>query len=74
MPARRVGRLDTLGGIVTELGRVYRDCRNGRTSSGDGAKLAYMLGTLRATIETADLEGRLATLEAELHEGKSNAD
>lgn len=72
-PSRRVGRLDHVGGVVKELGRVYRDARTGRLPSGDATRLAYVLGTIRQAIETGELAARLDTIERDM-KGGNNAD
>lgn len=63
IPAIRVGRLDSVGGVVKELGRLYRSARNGFVPIGDAAKLAYVLTSIRQALEAGDLEARLARLE-----------
>ncbi len=73
-PSRRVGRLDHVGGVVKELGRVYRDARTGRLPSGDATRLAYVLGTIRQAIETGELAARLDTIERDMKGGNNAAD
>lgn len=51
--------------IRRELGSVYRDMRSGRITSQDGTRLAYVLDLMRKAYETAVLEDRVITLEAE---------
>ncbi len=63
--ATRVGPLKTAGQVATELARVYRACRRGDMDSQDGTRLSTILRELRASIETADVEKRLAVLEEE---------
>jgi len=64
----RFGRLDTLGGIITEMGRLYRSARRDELPAVDASRLAYLLSQLRRSIEGADIERRLATLEAAVAE------
>jgi len=67
-PARTriLRRLDTLGAVATELARVYREARRGSIASHDTRALVTALKELRATIESADLEKRLRTIELRL--------
>jgi hypothetical protein len=62
----RVGHLDSLSGILNEMGAVYREMRTGKTAMGDGAKLIYSLRCMRDVLETIMLErieSRLEQLE-----------
>ena len=61
----RIGRLDTVGGIVTELGRVYRQARRGELDLGDATRLAYVLREIRCALEASDIERRIEALEAD---------
>jgi hypothetical protein len=59
----RVGHLDSLNGILREMGAVYREMRRGELDVTTGAKLVYTLRCLRETIEGIILErldGRLS--------------
>ena len=60
----RIGRLDTVGGVVTEMGRVYRQARRDEIEVDTASKLVYMLTQLRAALEVVSLEDRIAALEA----------
>ena len=60
----RIGRLDTVGGVVTELGRVYRLARRGELEMGEAKGLTYILRELRCALEAGDIERRLDALEA----------
>jgi hypothetical protein len=62
-------KLDTFGNIRTELGRLYREARQGHIATADATRLAYLLGEIRKAIADEDLERRLSTLEA-LQKGK----
>ena len=39
----RIGPLDTVGGVVVEMGRVYRQARRGDIDTVDAGRLVYML-------------------------------
>ena len=60
----RIGRLNTVGGVVTELGRVYRQARRGELDMGEAKALTYILRELRCALEANDIERRLDELEA----------
>lgn len=47
-----------------EMGRVYRDARNGKIPTADGSRLVYMLERIVQTYLATDIEERLAALEA----------
>ena len=52
----RIGHLDSLGGILSELQTVYREVRYGQTKPDVGTKLAFMLREMRAVLEGMALE------------------
>lgn len=52
--------------VRLELGKVYRDMRQGRIDMADGTKLAYVLGQLAKAIETGVIEARMEALERTL--------
>src|SRR5260370_40246734 len=52
----RIGHLDSLGGILSELQTVYREVRYGQTKPDVGTKLAFMLREMRAVLEAMALE------------------
>ncbi len=60
----RIGQLNTVGGVVTELGRVYRKARRGEMDLGDAKSLVYCLREIRCALEAGDVERRLEALEA----------
>ncbi len=60
----RIGPLNTVGGVVTELGRVYRKARRGDMDMGEAKSLTYVLRELRCALEAGDVERRLDELEA----------
>ena len=59
----RVGPLDTVGRVATELGRLYRAARRGELDKREATQLAYILGALRQCLEISAVEDRLAALE-----------
>jgi len=59
----RVGPLDTVGRVATELGRLYRVARRGELDKSEAAKLAFILTALRQCLEVSAVEDRLAALE-----------
>ena len=66
----RIGRLDTVGGVVRELGRVYRKARRGELDVADATRLATILRELRCCLEAGGLrnfEKRLRALETAAH-------
>ena len=60
----RIGPLDTVGGVVTELGKVYRLARRGELDFADAKALTYCLREIRCALEAGDVERRLEALEA----------
>lgn len=59
----RIGRLDTIGGVVTEMARVYREMRRGQTDGQQGERLIRSLTAIRQGLEVSDIETRLEALE-----------
>ena len=59
----RVGRLHTVGHIVSEMGKLYRQARKGEISSADASRLASILALMRQGLEASELERRLVILE-----------
>ena len=54
--------LDSIGGIIAEAAKVYRLARSDRMEHEKARSLVWMLGQLRAMVETkalADVEARL---------------
>ncbi len=60
----RIGRLDTVGGVVTELGRIYRLARRSELDMADAKALTYVLREIRCALEASDIERRLEAMEA----------
>ena len=59
----RIGHLVSVGGVVTELGRVYRQARRGEMDMAEAKSLVYCLRELRCALEAGDIERRLEELE-----------
>ena len=70
-PSRRF-KLRTVGGILSELGRVYREGWTGALTWQDAASAARILREIRVTIEGSELEQRIARLEAQLAPARPN--
>ncbi len=62
----RIGPLETVGHVVTELGRVYRLARRGELEMDEAKSLTYMLREIRCALEAGDVERRLEELEGVL--------
>ncbi len=60
----RIGPLSTLGGLVDEMTKVYRQARRSEIRVERASKLVYMLSQMRSALEVAQLEARVAALEA----------
>jgi hypothetical protein len=60
----RIGHLDSLGGVVREMGAIYREVRGGKTEPDIGCKLVYILKEIRAALEANVLERLELRLEA----------
>ncbi len=65
VPPDKPLRLDSLKRVRLELARVYSDARAGRVTTQDATRLAYVLDCIKKCIMDADLEERVAQLEAE---------
>ncbi len=59
----RIGPLDTVGGVVVELGRVYRLARRNEMEMTDAKALTYVLREIRCALEASDIERRIEALE-----------
>jgi hypothetical protein len=62
----KIGRLDTLDGVVAELARIYRESRRNELDSSTAHRLAVILNLIGRTIETSELERRLNEIEQAL--------
>jgi len=60
----RIGKLDTVGQVAAELGRLYRSARHDEIESAYASRLANILAVMRQCLETAEFERRLADIEA----------
>jgi hypothetical protein len=73
----RVGHLDSLTGILKEMGNVYREMRQGTTKIADGTRLIYCLKCMRDVLETIAverIEDRLDQLEGARGHGGTTHD
>jgi len=64
----RVGRLNTIGNVRHELGRVYRAARREEMDSLDASRLAAILKVVIECIRAHDFEDRLGALEEKVNE------
>ena len=60
----RIGQLASIGGVVSELAKVYREARRGELEVGDATRLAMILREIRCALESSDVERRITELEA----------
>ena len=60
----RIGPLNSVGGVVTELGRIYRLARRSELDMADAKALTYVLREIRCALEASDIERRIEALEA----------
>ncbi len=60
----RIGPLNSIGGVLNELARVYREARRGQIELSDATRLAFILREIRISLESSDIEKRLDALEA----------
>ena len=59
----RYARVHTVGHIVSEMGKLYRQARKGEINSADASRLASILALMRQGLEASELERRLMALE-----------
>jgi hypothetical protein len=64
--ARKRTHLRTIGHIITELGRVYRQADGGQIPWSDAASASRILREVRQALEGGDLERRLDAVNADL--------
>jgi hypothetical protein len=62
----KVGRLDSLAAIHREVGRLYRAARRGEIETGDALRLSSILKLAIEAHRLAELEPKLAALEARM--------
>ena len=60
----RVGALTSVGGVVTEMGKLYREARRGDLDTLDATRLCSVLSEIRRCLELGELERRVDELEA----------
>lgn len=65
-PEIRIGKMADIGGVITEMGRVYRQMRRGDLDTLDGKRLVDVLTAIRQAMEVQDVEARLRALEGRL--------
>ncbi len=59
----RIAPLDTVGGVCTELAKVYREARRGDLDMAEAKGLTYVLREIRGALEASDIERRIEALE-----------
>lgn len=59
----RIGKIADIGGVITEMGRVYRQMRRAELDTLDGKRLVDVLTAIRQSMEIKDIEARLKALE-----------
>ncbi len=47
----RIGPLDSVGGLITEMAKVYRHARRGELETTEATRLVFMLRSMRQAIE-----------------------
>ena len=65
----RIGPLNSVGGALNELARIYREGRRGALDLSDMTRLAMVLREIRCGLEAVDIERRLCALEASKPKG-----
>lgn len=70
---KRVGSLKTVGQIITESARLYREARRGEIQASDASKLASILVGMRQAVEITEIKGEIDTLRREISGEKSPA-
>jgi hypothetical protein len=61
-----IGRLDSLGRIAIEIGRLYRHARRKELDTIEAYRLVSVLGVMAKCLEQSQLEQRLNDIEAAL--------
>jgi len=61
--AKRIGPLKTVGQVLSEMGRVYREARRKEIGTADAGRFMAMLTAIRQAVEGDDVDRRLAALE-----------
>jgi hypothetical protein len=58
-----IGRLDSVGRIAIEVGRIYRHARRGQIDTIAAYRLASVLAVMAKCLEQSQIEARLDDLE-----------
>src|SRR5438046_6824876 len=66
----RISRLDRVGGVSSELAKLYREARKGEIEPYTATRLASVLVALRGSLEASTFEARLDALEARFAAGE----
>lgn len=61
--AVRVGRLETIGQMKSECGRLYREMRRGTLASSDGMRCAQVLLIMMGATRDFEWEAKIIQLE-----------
>lgn len=69
LPTPKRINLNDVEGVRREMGKVYREVREGSVSSTDGSKLVFMLSQIGKMIEIGMLQRRLEQLEKAVGNG-----
>jgi hypothetical protein len=66
-PVTRLAKIDlhTLDDVRREMGKLYREARNGQIDTRDATRLAYILGEMVKLFAIRELEARVKVLEEE---------
>lgn len=64
----RIGKLNTLGLVTTELGNLYRQAKRREIESLDASRLAGILGEMRQCMQLSLIEEKMRDLEERLGE------
>jgi hypothetical protein len=62
----RIGKLDSIGSVSSELAKLYRRVAHGHIDSSDGSRMAGILGVLRQALEVGMMEVRLLAMEDQI--------
>ena len=59
----RVGRLDSVGAVISEMGKLYRRTARRQVPHGESKVLREILVSIREALEQGEFERRLRVLE-----------
>jgi len=65
---KRVGRLNSIGDVQHELGRIFRSARREELDTLDASRLASILKIIIDAIRASDIEDRVVALEARIND------